>query len=172
MNRDQKSEQIERLRQEFSRANHALLAGFQGLTVEHDGELRRTLHQNNITYQVVKNTLAKRAAKGTPLEGVTGSFVGPTAVALSEHDPVTLARLLSKFAKVNAQFTFKAGVVDGRVIEIKDIDRIASLPSKEELISKMMFLINSGAQRLASAMNGVARNLAVVVGQVRDQKNF
>lgn len=170
MNRDQKNEQIEKLQQEFKRANHALLVGFQGLTVEHDGELRRTLHQNNISYQVVKNTLAKRAAQGTPIEKITNSFAGPTAIALSENDPVTLAKLLSKFAKTNAQFTFKAGIVDGRVIEIKDVDAIASLPSKEKLISKMMFLVNSGAQRLASAMSGVARNLAVVTGQVRDQK--
>lgn len=170
VNRDQKNEQIDKLKQEFSRASNALLVGFQGLTVEHDGELRRTLRQNNISYQVVKNTLAKRAAKGTPVEGVAESFSGPTAIALSESDPVALARLLTKFAKANAQFTFKAGIVDGRVIEISDVDRIASLPSKEELISKIMFMINSGAQRLTSAMNGVARNLAVVMGQVRDQK--
>jgi large subunit ribosomal protein L10 len=110
------------------------------------------------------------AVEGTALEPLKDHFIGMTAIAYSENDPVGLAKVLSKFAKENNQMTFKAGVVEGRVIKVKDIVELASLPSKEELISKLMFVLNSQAQRLAVALNGVSRNLAVVVNEVAKQK--
>jgi large subunit ribosomal protein L10 len=119
---------------------------------------------------VVKNTLAIRAAEGTPMEQVKGKFEGATAVALSKSDPVALAKLLSKWAKESPVFSFKAAVVEGRAIDVKDIESLSNLPSKEELVSKIMFLINSSAQRLAVVTAGVARNLTIVMDQVRAQK--
>jgi len=119
---------------------------------------------------VVKNTLAIRASEGTPIEQVKGKFEGATAVALSKDDPVALAKLLSKWAKESPVFSFKAAVVEGRAIDVKDIEALSNLPSKEELVSKVMFLINSSAQRLAVVTAGVARNLTIVMDQVRAQK--
>jgi large subunit ribosomal protein L10 len=140
------------------------------LTVEKDQQLRRQLREAQLNYRVVKNTLAQRAVENTPLEGLRKEFVGPTALAYSDSDPVSLAKVLTKFAKENAQFTFKAGVVEGRVISVKDINALATMPSKEELISKLLFLLNSPAQRLATVLNGVSRNLAVVVSEIAKQK--
>lgn len=158
------------LKEELGGAGNALVVSFQGLTVEKDWELRRALEKAELNYRVVKNTLGKLAVEGTPLEPLKDHFIGMTAVAYSETDPVGLAKVLSKFAKENAQLKFKAGIVEGRVIDVKDITALAALPSKEELISKLMFLLNSPAQRLAIAINGVARNLAVVIKQVAEQK--
>lgn len=166
----QKEKEIEVLHQEFEESPNALLVGFQGIKVGADERLRRELRQANVSYRVVKNTLAIRAADGTPMEQVKDRFTGATAVALSKSDPVTLAKLLSKWAKETPVFSFKAAVVEGRAIDVKDIEALSNLPSKEELISKAMFLINSGAQRLAVVTAGVARNLAIVVDQVRAQK--
>jgi large subunit ribosomal protein L10 len=166
----QKESEVEELRREFEEAPNALLVGFQGIKVEADERLRRELRQAGLSYRVVKNTLAIRAAKGTPMEQVSSSFTGPTAVALSKNDPVTLAKVLSKWAKDSPVFSFKAGVVEGRAIAPAEVSDLANLPSKEELISKIMFLINSSAQRLAVVTAGVSRSLAVVIDQVRAQK--
>jgi large subunit ribosomal protein L10 len=123
-------------------------------------------------YRVIKNTLAKKAAQGTPAEAVTKSFDGPTAIAYNASDPVSLAKALTAYAKANPVFVFKAGLVEGRVINLADITSIAAMPSKEELIAKVLFLINAPAQRLAIVANGVARNLAVVMKQAVEQKKF
>jgi large subunit ribosomal protein L10 len=168
--KEQKEQDIAALKEEFNNTGNALVVSFQGLTVGKDWELRRALEKAELNYRVVKNTLGKIAVEGTPLEPLKEHFVGMTAIAYSDTDPVGLAKVLSKFAKDNAQLKFKAGVVEGRVINVKDIDALASLPSKEELISKLMFLINAPAQRIATAVGGVARNLAVVVKQIAEQK--
>ena len=166
----QKEKEIEVLHREFQESPNALLVAFQGIKVADDERLRRELRQASISYRVVKNTLAIRAARGTPIEQIEGSFAGSTAVALSKTDPVTLAKLLSKWAKESQVFSFKAAVVEGKSIDVKDIESLSNLPSKEELVSKVMFLINSSAQRLAVVTAGVARNLAIVVDQIRAQK--
>ena len=166
----QKEKEIEVLHREFEESSNALLVGFQGIKVSADERLRRELRQANISYRVVKNTLAVRAAKGTPMEQVQGQFEGATAVALSKDDPVVLAKLLSKWAKESPVFSFKAAVVEGKAIDVKDIEAISNLPSKEELVSKVMFLVNSSAQRLAVVTAGVARNLVIVIDQIRAQK--
>jgi large subunit ribosomal protein L10 len=166
----QKEKEIEVLHREFEQSPNALLVGFQGIKVGDDERLRRELRQASISYRVVKNTLAIRAADGTPMEQVKGQFEGATAVALSKSDPVALAKLLSKWKKESPVFSFKAAVVEGRAIDVKDIEALSNMPSKEELISKVMFLMNSGAQRLAVATAGIARNLVIVLDQVRAQK--
>ncbi|HXG68287.1 MAG TPA: 50S ribosomal protein L10 [Blastocatellia bacterium] len=168
--REQKDVDIEGLRRAFETSANAVLIGFKGIKVADDERLRRELRQANLTYRVVKNTLAIRAAQGTAMEQVSANFTGPTAVALSENDPVTLAKVISKWVKESPALSLKAGVVEGRVINVNDIEALSNMPSKEELISKIMFLINSGAQRLAVATAGVSRNLAVVLDQIRAQK--
>ncbi len=168
--RDQKEKDIATLKEELGNTGNALVVNFQGLTVEKDWELRRALREAKLSYRVVKNTLGRRAVEGTALESLKDHFIGMTAIAYSSQDPVGLAKVLSNFAKDNAHLKFKAGVVEGRVINIKDIDALAKMPSKEELVSRLMFLLNSQAQRLATAINGVPRNLAVVVDQIAKQK--
>jgi len=169
MDRANKQKELEALAATFKNANNVFLLGFQGLTVANDTTLRSEMRKNKVKYKVVKNTLAQKASVGTPVEALTNNFTGPTAVAILD-DPVMMAQLVSKFAKDFAQFKFKAGIVEGRVIDVKDLEALVNLPSREQLLSKIMFLINSGAQRLASATAGVSRNLAVVLGQIRDQK--
>ena len=167
-----KKEELDELKKDLEVAKNLFIAQFQGMTVAQDTDLRQKIRGTNSRYRVVKNTLARKAAEGTAAEGVTKSFDGSTAIAYNANDPVSLAKALTAYAKTNPLFVFKAGVVEGRVVNIADIANIAAMPSKEELIAKVLFLINSPAQRLAVAMNGVARNLAVVVGQAIEKKAF
>jgi large subunit ribosomal protein L10 len=166
-----KQKDLEALTEQFKNAKAAMLVGFKGMTVPKDQELRNQLREAGVTYEVVKNTLARKAAAGTALEPATDQFKGVTAVALSQQDPVNLSKAISKFAKANPEiFSFKAGVVEGKVVALKDVEAIASLPSKEELISKVMFLINCQAQRLVTVLSAVPRNLAIVIKQIGEQK--
>ncbi len=167
----QKQKDLEELTEKFKNAKAAMLVGFQKMTVSKDQELRNQLREAGVSYEVVKNTLARRASEGTALEPATEHFKGVTAVALSGGDPVGLSKAISKFAKANPDiFTFKAGIVEGKVVALNDVEAIASLPSKEELISKVMFLINCQAQRLVTVISAVPRNLAIVVKQIGEQK--
>ena len=167
-----KKEELDALKKDLENAKNLFVAQFQGMTVAQDTELRQKIRGTNSKYRVVKNTLAKKAAEGTAADGVTKSFDGSTSIAYNSNDPVSLAKALTAYAKTNPLFVFKAGMVEGRVVNIGDIANIAAMPSKEELIAKLLFLINSPAQRIAVALNGVARNLAVVIGQAVEQKKF
>jgi len=167
----QKQKNLDALAEQFKQANAAMLVSFKNMTVGKDQELRRQLREAGVSYSVVKNTLARKAAAGTPLEPMADQFKGVTAVALSGNDPVGLSKAITKFTKANPDiFSFKVGLVEGKVVELKQVEAIASLPSREELLSKVVFLINAQAQRLATVINAVPRNLAVVVGQVSAQK--
>jgi len=167
-----KEEELNALKKDLTEATNMIVAQFQGMTVAQDSELRQKIRATNSEYRVVKNTLARIASKGTPSEGLAKSFDGSTAIAYNSKDPVALAKALTAYAKTNPLFVFKAGMVESHVVNIQDFAAIAAMPSKEELIAKVLFLINAPAQRLAVAMNGVARNLAVVVGQAIEQKKF
>src|SRR5215471_17611147 len=167
-----KKEELDALKKELSEAKNLFVSQFQGMTVAQDYELRTKIRDTKSKYRVVKNTLAKKASEGTPAQGVAKAFQGSTAIAYNATDPVSLAKALSAYAKANPLFVFKAGIVEGRVINLADITAIAAMPSKEELIAKLLFLINAPAQRLAVALNGVARNLAVVMKQAVEQKKF
>src|SRR5438270_1693898 len=169
--REQKQRDLEALAQQLQAASVGMLVGFKKLTVAKDQELRRQLREAGVSYSVVKNTLARKAAEGTPLEPAVDQFKGVTAVALSTTDPVGLSKAIARFTKANPEiFSFKAGIVEGKVVELRDVEAIASLPSREELLSKVLFLVNCQAQRLVTVLQAVPRNLAVVLEQVRAQK--
>jgi large subunit ribosomal protein L10 len=169
--RAQKQKDLDALTEQFKQAKAAMLVGFKKMTVAKDQELRNQLREAGVSYEVVKNTLARIASQGTELEPAAGHFKGVTAVALSNDDPVGLSKAISKFSKANPDiFTFKVGIVEGKVVELSEVEAIASLPSREELISKIMFLINCQAQRLVTVISAVPRNLAVVVKQIGEQK--
>jgi large subunit ribosomal protein L10 len=167
-----KQEELNELKKDLAEAKNMIVAKFQGMTVAQDTELREKIRATSSSYRVVKNTLVRLAAQGTPAENLSKSFDGSTAIAYNDKDPVALAKALTAYAKTNPLFVFKAGMVEGRVVNIEDFAVIAALPSKEELIAKVLFLVNAPAQRLAVALNGVARNLAIVVGQAIEQKKF
>ncbi len=170
--RAKKAEQVEKLTKDLKNVSNVVVATYTKLTVAQDYELRKALRGAGAKYQVVKNTLAERAAKGTKVEGALKDLAGVTSIAYTTGDPVAMAKALTKYAKDTPEFTFKVGLVEGRVINIKEIEALASMPSKEELISKLLFLINAPAQRLATAINAVPRNLAVVVNQAVQEKKF
>jgi large subunit ribosomal protein L10 len=170
--KSKKEEELNALKKDLAEAKNLIVAQFKGITVAQDTELRNKIRETKSKYRVVKNTLAKIAAKGTPSEGLTKSMQGSTAIAYNNTDPVALAKALTAYAKANPVFVFKAGMVEGRVVNIADLGAIANLPSKEELIAKLLFLLNSRAQGIATAVNGVARNLAVVIQQAVEQKKF
>jgi len=167
-----KQEQVEKLSQDLKNVSNVVVATYTKLTVAQDYELRKALRGVGAKYQVVKNTLAEKAAKGTRVEGALKELAGVTSIAYTTGDPVAMAKALTKYAKDTPEFTFKVGVVEGRVVSIKEIESLATLPSKEQLMSKLLFLINAPAQRLATAINAVPRNLAVVVNQAVEQKKF
>ena len=167
----QKQKDLDALTVQFKNASAAMVVGFQKMTVAKDQELRNQLREAGVSYEVVKNTLARKASEGTALAPAAEHFKGVTAVALSSGDPVSLSKAISKFTKANPDiFKFKAGIVEGKVVALNEVEAIASLPSKEELISKVMFLINCQAQRLVTVISAVPRNLAVVVKQIGEQK--
>jgi large subunit ribosomal protein L10 len=167
-----KTEETEKLNAELKNVSNAVVATYSKLTVMQDYELRKTLRGVGAKYKVVKNTLAERAAKGTKVEEALTNLAGVTSIAYTTGDPVAMAKALTKYAKDTPEFTFKIGVVEGRVISIKEIEALATMPSKEELMSKLLFLMNAPAQRLVTAVNAVGRNLAVVVDQGVQQKKF
>jgi large subunit ribosomal protein L10 len=170
--RETKQNDLNALAQQLGNANSAMVISFNKLTVTKDQEFRNKLREAGAKYQVVKNTLARIAVKGTQFEDAAEHFKGVTAIAWTDQDAVVLSKTVTKFVKDNADFyTFKAGVVDGKVYDAKQVEAISNLPSKEELISKLMFVINSGAQRIATVINAVPRDLAVVIKQIGEKKS-
>jgi large subunit ribosomal protein L10 len=167
-----KTEQVEKLSKELNSVSNVVVATYTKMTVPQDYELRKALRGAGAKYQVVKNTLAERAAKGTKVEGALKDLAGVTSIAYTSGDPVAMAKALTKYAKDAPEFTFKVGVVEGRVITIKEIQALASMPSKEELYSKLLFLINAPAQRLVTVMNAVGRDVAVVISQGVEKGKF
>jgi large subunit ribosomal protein L10 len=166
------TEQVEKLSSDLKGVSNIVVATYTKMSVAQDYELRKTLRGAGAKYKVVKNTLAEKAAKGTKVEGALKDLAGVTSIAYTTGDPVAMAKALTKYAKDTPEFTFKIGVVEGKVINLKEIEALASMPSKEELYSKLLFLINAPAQRLATVMNAVPRDLAVVVDQGVQQKKF
>ncbi len=172
MNRDDKKKEVERLKSELGRAGSVFVMAFEKLKVSEDMELRHQIRTAGGRYCVVKNTLAELGAEGTPAGPVLKGLKGPTALAITELSPVGLAKALTAYAKSNPNFTFRAGVVEGRVISLRDISDIALLPSREELLAKVMYLLLSPARGIASTMQAVTRNLASVMDQAVKEGKF
>jgi len=168
----QKHEEVEYLRKELAETKNLVVVKFQGLSVAQDTELRQKVREADSKYRVVKNTLVNIASEGTPAADLASTFQGSTAIAYNAGEPVALAKALSEYAKANPVFEFKAGMVEGRVVDVSTLSEIAALPSYDELIAQVMYLINAPAQRTAMAINAVVRNLAVALGQAVEEKKF
>jgi len=170
--RSEKQADLDKLKSELAKVSTVILTTFQGIKVDEDTKLRRAVQAAGGKYKVVKNTLAERAGAGTPAENLLKNLTGTHSIAYTETDPVALAKAITKIAKDVPAFQFKSGVVEGRVVSIADIKQLANLPSKEELISKIMFLLNAPAQRMAVALNALPRNLAVTVSEAIKANKF
>jgi large subunit ribosomal protein L10 len=170
--RSQKIQDVEALKNDLAKVSTVILTTFQGITVAQDTQLRRAVQAVGGHYRVVKNTLAEHAGAGSPAELLLKGLAGTNSISYTETDPVALAKALTKVAKDVPAFRFKAGLVEGRVLSIAEIQQLAQLPSREDLISKIMFLLQAPAQRLASATAGVTRNLAVTVQEAIKAEKF
>jgi len=168
----EKKKDMEALRNQLSKAPNVFLTGFEKLTVSQDFELRKTIRGAGGNYEVIKNRIAEKAAEGNTAGNLLKDLKGMCSIAYTSGDPVALAKALTAYAKTNPSFTFKAGIVEGRVVDIAGINALASLPPKEEIYAKLLFLIQAPAQRLVTAINGVGRNLAVVVDQGVKENKF
>ena len=142
------------------------------ITVAQDFALRKTIREAGGKYRVLKNKLAPIAGKGTKIEDALKGLKGVSSAAFTSGDPVALAKAFSKWVGENAEFQFKLGIVDGKLLDVEEVKALATMPGKEEIFSKLLFLINAPAQRLATVLNATGRDLAVVLGQGVEKGKF
>jgi len=170
-NREDKKKDFEELRKALEASNNVFVTGFEKMKVSQDFDLRKTVRGAGGSYKVVKNNIAEIASEGLASNEVLKGLKGMTSLAYTSGDPVALAKALTAYAKTNPAFSFKAGLVEGRAIDIKAINDLANMPPKEEIFAKLLYLINAPAQRLVTAVGAVGRNLAVVIDQgVKEEK--
>jgi large subunit ribosomal protein L10 len=172
MKREEKHQKAEAFHEALKKARTVILSGFEGLNVQADTELRRKVAETGARYEVVKNRLVERAAQGTSAEPVAHQLRGTTSVAYTESDPVALAKVLTAYAKENPALVFKAGMVEGRVVSLAELMEIASLPSREDLLARALFLMKAPGQQMAVALSEVSRKLARVIQQGVKENKF
>ena len=167
-----KSEKIQQLAGELESSTTAIVGTFTKLTVAKDYELRKVIREAGGKYRVVKNKLAAISSKGSKVEEALKGLKGVNSVAFTSGDPVALAKVFAKWAGENAEFQFKLGIVDGKLLGVEDVKALATMPSKEEIYSKLLFLMQAPAQRLATVINATGRDLAVVINQGVEKGKF
>ena len=172
LTRAKKTEKVATLAQELETSTSAIIGTFSALTADKDFDLRKTIRGAGGSYHVVKNKLAAKASQGSKVEAALQGLKGVSSVAYTSGDPVALAKAFAKWAETNAEFQFKLGIVDGKLLNVAEVKALATMPGKEELFAKLLFLINAPAQRLATVLNATGRDLAVVLGQGVEKEKF
>jgi large subunit ribosomal protein L10 len=167
-----KNVKVQILTKELETSTTAIVGTFAKMTVAQDFELRKTIRGAGGKYRVLKNKLAAVSSKGTQVEVALKGLKGVNAVAFTSGDPVELAKAFSGWVEKNAEFKFKLGVVDGKLLNVEEVKALATMPGKEELFAKLLFLINAPAQRLVTVLNATGRDLAVVLGQGVEKEKF
>ena len=173
ISRAKKMEKVKLLASELESSTTAIVGTFTKLTVTKDFELRKVIREAGGKYRVVKNKLAAVSGTGTQVESALKGLKGVNSVAFTAGDPVALAKVFAKWAGDNAaEFQFKLGLVDGKLLDVSEVTSLATMPGKEELYAKLLFLINAPAQRLVTVLNAAGRDLAVVLGQGVEKEKF
>jgi large subunit ribosomal protein L10 len=167
-----KTEKVQSLAKELATSTTAIVGTFAKLTVAQDFALRKVVRESGGKYRVVKNKLAAISGEGTKVESALKGLKGVSAVAFTSGDPVLLAKAFSKWVSDNAEFQFKLGIVDGKLLTVAEVKSLATMPGKDELFAKLLFLINAPAQRLVTVLNATGRDLAVVLGQGVEKEKF
>lgn len=170
MNRQSKEEIVAEFAEKLKASKAAYLADYRGLNVEQATALRCKLHEAGVEYRVVKNTLLRLAAKDTPAACLDEQLTGPTAIAFANEDPVAPAKALVEFAKAHKTFELKAGVLDGKLLSAEDIKALSDLPSREELLAKMLGSMSAPATNFVGVLAAMPRSLVQVLGAIKDQK--
>jgi large subunit ribosomal protein L10 len=172
ISRAKKTEKVQVLARELETSTTAIVGTFSKLTVAKDFALRKVISEAGGKYRVVKNKLAAVSGQGTQVEAALQGLKGVNSVAFTSGDPVALAKAFAKWAGENAEFRFKLGIVDGKLLSVDEVKSLATMPGKEELYAKLLFLINAPAQRLVTVLNAAGRDLAVVLGQGVEKEKF
>jgi large subunit ribosomal protein L10 len=167
-----KNAKVALLSKELQGSTTAIIGTFAKLTVAKDFELRKTIREAGGKYRVLKNKLAPIAGKGTEIEAALTGLKGVNSVAFTSGDPVVLAKAFAKWAGEHAEFQFKLGIVEGKLLTKDEVKSLATMPGKDELYSKLLFLMSAPAQRLAMVINATGRNLAVVIDQGVEKEKF
>jgi large subunit ribosomal protein L10 len=170
LSRESKKSLVEGYQGGVATAPNVFLVKYQGITVPQVTDLRTRVRESGGHYEVVKNRIVLRVLDGSALEGLKEHFEGPTAVAYNEDDPVALAKVLTDFAKEVPAIEFKAGLVDGQVVEAEEVKQIAALPSREALMAKLLFLLQSPITGFVRVMAALPREFVTVLDQVRQEK--
>jgi large subunit ribosomal protein L10 len=169
--REEKAQEVSQLSDQIGKAANAFLIDFKGITVPQVTELRKQVRETNSGYVVVKNTLALIALKDSPIIAMKEHFTGPTAIAYNATDAVVLAKALTRFAKDVPSVHFKGAMLNGQVVPATQIQAIASLPSRQELVAKLLFVLQQPIRGLVTVLQANIRNLAVVLDQIEKQKS-
>ena len=172
ISKEKKEEKIKQLAGELQGSTTAIIGTFSKLTVAKDFELRKVIREAGGKYRVIKNKLAAISGAGTQVEAALKGLSGVNSVAFTAGDPVALAKVFAKWAGENAEFEFKLGIVDGKLLNVEEVKELAAMPGKEELFSRLLFLINAPAQQLATVINASGRDLAVVLNQGVEKEKF
>jgi large subunit ribosomal protein L10 len=173
ISKTKKNEKVALLASELEGSTTAIIGTFTKLTVAKDFQLRKVIREAGGKYRVVKNKLAAVSGTGKQVEAALKGLKGVNSVAFTSGDPVALAKVFAKWAGENAaEFQFKLGIVDGKLLSVEEVKSLATMPGKEELYAKLLFLISAPAQRLVTVLNATGRDLAVVIGQGVEKEKF
>jgi len=170
LNIETKKQFVQALRERLAKSSVAILTDYKGLDVTAMTELRGKLREAQIEYQVIKNTMLRRASEGTGVESIKDHFTGPSAIALSYDDPVAPAKILIDFAKKNDKLEIRVGVLDGKVLDLASIKALATLPSREELLAKVLSAMIAVPTSLVTALSGIPRQMVTVLQAIKEQK--
>ncbi|MEZ5362345.1 MAG: 50S ribosomal protein L10 [Bryobacterales bacterium] len=170
--RSVKQAELDSLRQAFAENPVVVLCSFQGIKVDEDFQLRKKIRETGASYRVINNRLAKLASDGTPVAKAFEGLKGMTSLVLADDDPVGLMKALVEQAKTTKVFGFRAGVVEGQILDEQGLDALSKMPGKPETQSKILFLLNSGAQNMVGVLNAPARDLVRVLQAAVDEKKF
>ena len=165
-----KTQNVDEIKEKINKAQSMILVDYRGLNVEQITELRSQYRKAGVDYKVYKNSMMRFAFKDSGLEGFNEFLKGPSAIAFGYDDPVAAAKVTSEFAKTNEKLEIKAGIVDGKIIDVQEVKDLAALPSREVLIAQVLGGFNAPIQGFANVLQGTVRGLVVALNAIAEKK--